>query len=361
MNTFKNLTTSLPTLSVLIVNYNDARFVSETLESVLSQSYQPKEIIVIDNASADNSAEIIEQFEMREPNIRFIKNAKNMGVLHCYDQFLGVASGEYFQVIGAHDKLLPGFFEKSMKLLARYPEAGVCSTLAYTIDEKGRNMGFFITPILSTKECFIKPETAMSIANKIVDGYIPGHTAICKRTAFETIGGLIPEMHAAADAFALKVIVCKYGACFIPEALVCIRTFPKSYSKRISKDLNCNKEIWQTMEPLLTNNYKKYFTKKHVEYCKARMSYQINFLTLLDLQGKEIYFLKEQIPPRNILEKRLFSLIKFTTKLEKLLYYLYTFTYSKRSIYPVIYNRLFRTLHFRLLYFVSKMRRKMSR
>lgn len=360
MDKSKNLNTSLPTLSVLIVNYNDARFISETLESVLTQSYKPKEIIVIDNASTDNSAEIIQKFGKHESNIRFIKNAKNMGILYCYDQFLGVASGEYFQVIGAHDKLLPGFFEKSMKLLARYPEAGVCSTLAYLIDEKGKNKGFFVTPIVSTKECFIKPETAMSIVNKI-DGYIPGHTAICKRTAFETIGGLIPEMHAAADAFALKVIVCKYGACFIPEALVCIRTFPNSYSKRISKDLNCNKEIWQVMEPLLTNNYKKYFTKKHVEDSRKTFSYIINSLTLSNLQNKEIDFIKEHMPPKRFLERILFLLFKLIAKLEKLIYHLYTFVYSKRSIYPVIYNRFFRTLHFRLLYFVSKIRRKMSR
>lgn len=356
MDKSKNLNTSLPTLSVLIVNYNDAGFISETLESVLSQSYKPKEIIVIDNASTDNSAEIIQQFGKHESNIRFIKNAKNMGILYCYDQFLGVASGEYFQVIGAHDKLLPGFFEKSMKLLARYPEAGVCSTLAYLIDEKGKNKGFFVTPIVSTKECFIKPETAMSIVNKI-DGYIPGHTAICKRTAFETIGGLIPEMHAAADAFALKVIVCKYGACFIPEALVCIRTFPNSYSKRISKDLNCNKEIWQTMEPLLTTTYKEYFTQGHIEYSRDMFSYIINSFTLYNLQNKEVDYIREHVPPKKILEKVLYLLIKMGIKSQKILYNLYVFKHSKRRICPVIYNRLFRSLHFHVLYFISKMRR----
>jgi len=358
----KNYNTSLPTLSVLITNYNDARFISEALESVLNQSYKPKEIIVIDDASTDNSVEIIKQYEKRETIIRLIQNEKNVGVISSINYFLSsIVSSEYFLIIGAHDRLLPGFFEKSMKLLARYPEAGVCSALCYLINEEGRKKGFFITPIVSTKECFIKPETAMSIVNKI-DGYIPGHTAIYKLKALlDTLGCYKPELHAAADAFAAKVIVCLYGACFIPEALVCIRMPSTSYSRGISKNSRANKEIWCAMETLMINTYKKIFTKRHVGNCKSMLLFQINYLSLLDLQNKEIDFLKENIPPRNILEKRLFSLIIFTTKLEKLLYYLYTFAYSKRRICPVLYNRLFRTLHFRLLYFVSKMRRKMSR
>lgn len=346
----------LPSLSVLIGSYNYARFIGEAIESVLNQSYRPMEVIVIDNASTDNSVEIIQRFIDQNPIVHLIMNEKNFGGIYVFNQFLSLAKGEYIYIVGADDRLLPGFLEKSMKLLARYPEAGVCSTLAYKMDEKGKNKGFFVLPIVSKKECFIPPKKAISIVNK-VDNYIPGHTAIYKRKVFNAIGGLIPELHAVADAFALKVIVCKYGACFIPEALVCIRTFPNSYSKKISKDLNCNKEIWRVMEPLLTETYKEYFTPKHVNNISVLFSHIINSLALSDLQNKEIDYIKEHIPPKRILERILFLLITVGLKSQRILYKLYVFTHLRRKIWPVIYNKLFRSLHFHILYFISKMRR----
>lgn len=357
MGESKSSNTLLPTLSVLVNNYNYARFIGEALEAILNQSYRPSEVIVVDDASIDNSVEIIQQFVKRDPIVHLVKNEKNMGIFYNLNKFFSIASGEYVYLAGSDDRVLPGFFEKSMKLLARHPEAGVCSSLAYKIDEKGRNKGFFVTPIVSTKGCFISPKRAILLVNKL-DNYIPGQTAIYKRKALDSIGGFIPELNAANDAFALKIIVCKYGGCFIPEAFTCMRVIANSYSVWVNKDLDCLKEIWQTMEPLLTTTYKELFTQEHIEHCRDMFSSVINSLTLSKLQGKEIDYLKENMPPKKFLERMLFLLIQMIIKLQRIIYNLYVFVYIERSIYPVIYNRLFRTLHFRILYFISKMRRK---
>jgi glycosyltransferase involved in cell wall biosynthesis len=68
------------TLSVIMVNYNHGKFIGEALDAILSQSYRPMEIIVIDDASTDNSLEIIQQFVRRDLIIRLIRREKNMGV-----------------------------------------------------------------------------------------------------------------------------------------------------------------------------------------------------------------------------------------------------------------------------------------
>ena len=356
MGESKNSNTLLPTLSVLVNNYNYARFIGEALEAILNQSYRPKEVIVVDDASTDNSVEIVQQYVKRDPIVHLIKNEKNMGIFYNISKFFSIASGEYVYLAGSDDRLLPGFFEKSMKLLSRYPEAGVCSSLVCKIDEEDRRKGLLVTPIISTKECFISPRRAILLVNKF-DNYIAGQTAIYKRKALDSIGGFIPELNAANDAFALKIIVCKYGGCFIPEACVHMRVNITSYSVQINKDLNRLKKIWQTMEPLLTTTYKEYFTQRHIEYSRDMFSYIINSLTLYNLQNKEVDYIKDHIPPQKILERILFLLIKMGIKSQKILYNLYVFKHSKRRIWPVVYNNLFRSLQFHILYFISKMRR----
>jgi len=63
-----------PTLSVVMANYNHARFLPESLGAILEQSYRLTEIIVLDDASTDKSADIIEVFTRKEPLIRLVQN-----------------------------------------------------------------------------------------------------------------------------------------------------------------------------------------------------------------------------------------------------------------------------------------------
>lgn len=360
MGESKSSNALLPALSVLVNNYNYARFIGEALEAILNQSYRPKEVIVVDDASTDNSVEIVQQFVNRDPIVRLIKNEVNMGCFYGMNKFLSMASGEYVYMAGSDDRILPGFFEKSVKLLARYPNAGLCSTLSYKIDEKGRNMGFLITPIVYTRECFISPEKAISIAKKI-GGWVPGQSVIYKPKALNAVGGFKPELNAANDAVAVVMIACKYGVCFIPEALVCIRDLPNSYSARIHNDLDGLKDVYKSLRELsVSGPLKELVTQESTKQTDAVFSYIINTLTLSQLQDKEIDFIKEQMPPKRFLEKVLYVLIKLIVKFGKTIYHLYAFAHSERKIHPVIYNRLFRSLHFRMLYFIARIRRKLD-
>src|ERR1044071_8971404 len=98
-------------LSVLMPNFNHGRFLPEALDAILGQSYQPFEVIVIDDASTDNSVEILERFAARHSCIRLVRNEQNMGVMHNVNHLLNLASGDYLLFAAADDVILPGFFE----------------------------------------------------------------------------------------------------------------------------------------------------------------------------------------------------------------------------------------------------------
>src|SRR5260221_12258836 len=94
---------SLPTLSVFVPNYNHARYLPECLQSLLDQSIEPLEIIVIDDCSTDNSIAVLEDIVRRNPRVSFVRNEKNMVVLRTLNRALEMARGEYIFLPGADD------------------------------------------------------------------------------------------------------------------------------------------------------------------------------------------------------------------------------------------------------------------
>src|SRR5215471_18121754 len=121
---------ALPSLSVVVPNYNHAKFLPTCLTAILRQSSKPLEILVLDDASTDNSLEVIRQFAAEHPLIRLVQNEKNLGVMPNLNKGVELSRGEYVYIASADDEVVPGLFEKSLRLLAEHPEAAYCCAMA---------------------------------------------------------------------------------------------------------------------------------------------------------------------------------------------------------------------------------------
>ena len=205
-----------PTLSVLFPNYNDARFLPEQLNSMLQQSYRPKEIIIIDDASTDNSVEVIEAFIAKEPRIRLMRNERNMGVEHNINRLIGEATGDYLYLSAADDMVLPGFFEQTMDLLSQYPQAGLCTGLGRLMDEQGRDSGLRALAVIAKQASFFPPAEVRRLLSKY-GRWFALSSMIIKREALVAEGGQAAEVGSFADNLAAMVVALRHGACFIPE------------------------------------------------------------------------------------------------------------------------------------------------
>lgn len=119
----------MPLVSVVIPLYNKEPHISHTLNSVLNQTSQEFEIIIIDDGSTDKSAEVVNSFT--DPRIRLIKQ-KNAGVSAARNRGIEEAKADLIAFLDADDEWAPNFLEAILRLRERYPEAGAYST-AYSI------------------------------------------------------------------------------------------------------------------------------------------------------------------------------------------------------------------------------------
>lgn len=122
--------------SVTIPAYKD-RFLKETIDSILAQTYQNYEIVIVNDASPYNLDTIVNQYS--DSRIRYFKNEKNCGAKDVVDNWnicLSHATGDYLICMGDDDKLIPSCLQVYADLIDKYPDLDLFHTRTEIIDEK---------------------------------------------------------------------------------------------------------------------------------------------------------------------------------------------------------------------------------
>ena len=104
-------------VSIIIPCYNQEKFVSEAIESALNQTYKNVEIVIVNDASKDNSSEVIKEYAQKHRNILFFDEKENRGVVKSRNLAIEASSGDYILPVDADDKIDPTFCEKAVKIL----------------------------------------------------------------------------------------------------------------------------------------------------------------------------------------------------------------------------------------------------
>jgi len=127
-------------VSVVVPSFNHQKFLPDALNSVLGQGLKDYELLIIDDASSDGSAEIIAEFVASHPEIasRFSRHEKNLGGVITLNQLIEQASGEYVALINSDDIWLPGKLQRQIEYLDAHPDAGAVFTQAQIIDDDNR-------------------------------------------------------------------------------------------------------------------------------------------------------------------------------------------------------------------------------
>src|SRR3989344_8977423 len=119
-------TSNTPPITVLLSVYNDSRFLKSAIESILNQTFSDFEFLVINDASTDNTAEIINSFS--DPRLKTITNSHNLGLTKSLNIGLKEAQGKYIARLDADDISLPDRLKIQHDFMESHPDIALSGT-----------------------------------------------------------------------------------------------------------------------------------------------------------------------------------------------------------------------------------------
>lgn len=216
----------MPKVSVVIPAYNAMNYLPATMESLLSQSFDNLEVIVVNDGSSDGTEQWVSQIE--NPKVKLISQ-KNKGLAGARNTGISHATGEYIAFLDADDLWEPTKLEKQVNTLEENPEVGLVYTWVALIDEQGKFTGRIF-----------KNNPEGDVWQQLIEHNIVecGSVAMLRRSCLETVGVFDENLRSFVEDWDLWLrIASRYPFKVVKEPLV--------YYRQISTSASRN---WEAME-----------------------------------------------------------------------------------------------------------------
>lgn len=216
----QNNTIVNPRVSVVMSVYNGAKYLLEAIRSIQSQTFNNFEFIIVNDASNDTTAEILQQID--DPRVRVLTNEQNFGLTKSLNKALKHCRGEFIARMDADDLSHPFRLEKQVSFLESRPECALVGSSYYVIDEDGKNVSHI---------------GVLTESSQIKDGLKNqnwfGHGSVMMRkSALNKVGGYDEEFRYAQDYDLWLRLSEHYNVANIKEPLY----FWRSTAEAISRD-----------------------------------------------------------------------------------------------------------------------------
>jgi glycosyltransferase involved in cell wall biosynthesis len=179
--------TDNPLVSMIVLCYNQSRFVVETLESVKAQTYKSTQLIILDDCSSDDSAAVIENWlQKNRIDCIFIRHQENEGICKSVNDALSRATGKYISPIASDDVWLPEKIARQVEIMESQPDdVGVLYSDAIQMDEHGETLpGLFIASHWKLLEI---PQGR--ILTSLLDGnFVVPPTTLIRKSCYDKVG-----------------------------------------------------------------------------------------------------------------------------------------------------------------------------
>jgi glycosyltransferase involved in cell wall biosynthesis len=223
MNNISDLNVEgVPLVTVILPVYNQERYIAETINSVLIQTYTDFELLIIDDGSSDSSAEIIKRLAAKDKRIRAFYGS-NAGRCNATNSLVDKAIGKWCAFLDADDVMLPNRLEKQLSYHLSNHEIDASSCHCFYINDKGTIVGEQRYPFLKTIEDYKKSRAR----NEFVQCAYTG--LFISRKAFLDAGGLVSRYWPCDDfEFFNRLIEKNYLLIIYQEVLMKYRIHPHS-------------------------------------------------------------------------------------------------------------------------------------
>ena len=261
----------MPTLTAILPNFNHAQHLVRVIDEIVNQTRSPDEFLILDDASTDNSVEIIEACAKRYPVIRFLRNESNAGVIEAHRRLFEAARGDYVYGGAADDARFPTFFERAMEMATEHPQAGLVCGKMVCIDEDDQPLAE-ISIRRWQNAGFHPPEDVLHNYFNVEDAShsLCGAT-IYRRDALAEAGWYRPELKWWGDTFSARAIALKYGMAYVPEQFSSWRRVAGAFSDASRTDQRETLAIIEKAAQLMQSEpFRGVFPADHVVHWRKR-------------------------------------------------------------------------------------------
>jgi glycosyltransferase involved in cell wall biosynthesis len=223
-------------------NFNYAHFIHEAIDAILSQSRLPDEFIIIDDASTDNSIEVIQNLIKNFSFIKLVRHKKNTGVIDLANEGIRISSGDFLYLAASDDKILPGFIEKSMQFLEENPNLSICTSIPGFFNNTNSSDITFNPMHRNGNIIFDKKNIIKAL--RYENFWLPSHSTIIRRDIAIKYGGYTKRLNHFCDWFLNIKIVLMHGMGYLAEPLAAMRMHQNSYSAQKRKNTSEERKIF---------------------------------------------------------------------------------------------------------------------
>ncbi len=133
-------------VSVVIATYNRAQLIGKSIESVLFQTYQDLELIIVDDGSTDNTKHVISEFKKKDERVRYVGLEQNQGPTTARNRGIEEAHGDFIMVWDSDDELYPHALTSVVEIFSRHPEVGIVSSPCRQLFKDGSEKPYRVVP-----------------------------------------------------------------------------------------------------------------------------------------------------------------------------------------------------------------------
>jgi len=188
---------SLPLVSVIVPNYNHARYLPQRIDSVLKQTYGNIELIILDDCSPDNSRSIIAEYSAKDTRIQVVLNERNSGsTFKQWNKGISLAKGKYVWIAESDDYADFHFLEVLVSFLEADEDVGLAYCNSYSVDEDSKIIGSWastsfytdLDPVLWTKDFVLNGQYLLNEYMGIRNVIPNASAVVIRKTILEQVG-----------------------------------------------------------------------------------------------------------------------------------------------------------------------------
>ncbi len=291
-------------ISIFVPLYNASAFITQTLQSILDQTFQDWEVLVLDDCSTDDSFEVAKIFAQKDTRFTILRNDKNLGMMQNWNKGIDLCKHEFFVKLDADDIWENTFLEKSYNIMQQNSNVALIFTKFVNIDQDNQKIpnSEIILPEFAQNKAFNTVELVKSGEDKMLaHSILRQGLSLIRKEVFEKIGKyrflLTEKTQASTDTEFYFRVGCHYDIFCIDETLYLYRVHDKSISQTDIAGNLATQKMYETKYCILTYFFEKgkidaIFYKKNIQKIQLQYNFEQSYQARIQKKyAKSIIFI----------------------------------------------------------------------